>query len=232
MDQKNLPSKQDVIDQTIRNILVSNYERTNNRELFNRSIALPYHFTLTEKGSLLAQEAEKMIEKTKYYEKVTNDFGYKNEKLSKGLHIYTEEELLKINEKNKTFDLYDEIEDVENWTGRYPQDMKLKATTLARASYCCIINQDHITFESPSMPNFVIAHHLVPLGIQKNFPSVKLDCIQNLVALCPNCHAKIHYGTRKEKKVIFDSIVERKQKELLDIGFTKEILKIVFDTYY
>ena len=50
MDQKNLASPQDVIDQTIRNILVSNYERRNNQELFIRTDTTPYRYRLTEKG--------------------------------------------------------------------------------------------------------------------------------------------------------------------------------------
>jgi len=234
MDQKNLASPQDVIDQTIRNILVSNYERRNNRELFIRTESTPYRYRLTEKGFELAQEAEAKIEMTKIEEEMIEDQATTESRLelAKGLHIYTDEELALINEKNKSFDLYDEIGDVEHWKGRYPQDMKLKTTCLAKAHFLCEVDSNHLTFPTPYMPNFVVGHHLVPLGIQKNFPSVKLDCIQNLVSLCPNCHAKIHYGTREEKKQVFDFIVKKRENDLLQIGFTKEILKIIFDTYY
>ena len=46
MLQQNLTAPQCVVDQTIRNVLVSNYERQANRELFERSPVRPYIYTI------------------------------------------------------------------------------------------------------------------------------------------------------------------------------------------
>ena len=52
------------------------------------------------------------------------------------------------------------------------------------------------------------------------------------MALCPNCHSKIHFGTREEKKEVFDKIVQSRKEDLEKIGFTVPILKVIFDIYY
>ena len=64
MEQKNLNSSQDVIDQTFRNILVSNYEKQKNKILFHRSTTKPYVYTVTEKGKELASILEVELSET------------------------------------------------------------------------------------------------------------------------------------------------------------------------
>jgi len=47
-------------------------------------------------------------------------------------------------------------------------------------------------------------HHLIPLTVKnslffKQKYNINLDCTQNLVSLCPNCHQSIHYGNNKAR---------------------------------
>ena len=52
------------------------------------------------------------------------------------------------------------------------------------------------------------AHHLIPVCFQKDIwdkYKVNIDCVENLVSLCPTCHKAIHYGTKEvQRKMITD----------------------------
>ena len=62
------------------------------------------------------------------------------------------------------------------------------------------IGENHATFESIHGTQYLEAHHLIPMKAQKDFLSenINLDRLENIVALCPNCHKAVHYGTRSE----------------------------------
>lgn len=240
MDQQNLSSQQDIIDQTIRNILVSNYFKRKNNILFERSLSKPYTYTLKEKGVEFAQEIEEKIQylniRDNLVESEEESINTFNNSL-KGIKVYTPEELKEMHEENKHFDMLDYYSDfLSTQQGkrslRFPTDDKIKTTRLDMVNYKCEVNSDHITFETTSLPNYLEGHHMIPMAAQKNFPSIKLDCIENMVALCPVCHAQITYGTKEEKKKIFDAIVAKRKKDFESIGFTEPILKVIFDTYY
>lgn len=227
MDQKNLSSEQNIIDQTIRNILVSNYFKVKNNILFNRSNTKPFKYTVTNEGLKLASLVDDILFETK-----NNIDEVENIEISKKIECYTDEELKKIFEENKKFNLYDKYDALTLSKGRIPTDSKIKTTRFCQTNFACEINHNHKTFKSLLYPNFVLGHHLVPMAIQKNFASINLDCINNMVSLCPNCHYQIHYGTREAKKEIFDKIISLRKDDLLEIGFTEQILKVIFDTYY
>lgn len=234
MDQKNLSSKQDIIDQTIRNVMVSNYYKKKNNILFNRTETKPFQYTLTEEGHKLAVEVDEILATAKEKELINEeqDAFIDNLEISKGIGIYSEEELKEIFEKNKSYNLYD-LYDAEKYKkGRIPTDPKIKNTRFYQTKYCCEIDCNHKTFPTSISPNFLEGHHLVPMSLQRNFATINLDCIANMVALCPNCHSQAQYGTREAKKEIFDKIVEKREEDLRSIGFTKEILKAIFEAYY
>ena len=234
MDQKNLSSKQDIIDQTIRNILVSNYDRKNNKVLFDRTETTPYKYTLTDKGYHLAEEVDILLQthKNKELQREHELDSIEKIEINKGIGYYTEEELEKIFEENKDFDFYTAYDESYHEKGRIPTDSKLKTTRFYQVRCCCEIDKNHKTFKTSLFPNFLEGHHLVPISAQRNFPSINLDCIQNMVALCPNCHSQIHFGTREEKKKVFEKIMQSRKEDLEKIGFTEPILKVIFDIYY
>ena len=239
MDQQNLSSQQDIIDQTIRNILVSNYFKRKNNILFERSLSKPYTYTLKEKGVEFAQEIEEKIQflniRDNLIESEEESKNTFNNSL-KGIKVYSPEELQKMHEENRHFNMLEYYADFLSTQGRrstrFPTDDKIKTTRLDMVEYKCEVNPEHVTFETTSLPNYLEGHHMIPMSAQKNFPSIKLDCIENMVALCPICHAQITYGTKDAKKEIFDTIVEKRIEDFESIGFTEPILKVIFDTYY
>ncbi len=73
---------------------------------------------------------------------------------------------------------------------RYPRDAKLILQAKQRDNYKCSINHQHTTFISKEK-NYVEGHHIVPMFQQKNY-GFKLDDVNNITSLCPNCHREIH----------------------------------------
>ncbi len=88
---------------------------------------------------------------------------------------------------------------------RYSTDPRLAKTAIKKAGYVCELSGKvegkHTTFNSARGTKYLEAHHLVPMKAQKDYISsgVNLDRMENIVALCPNCHKAVHYGTRDEK---------------------------------
>ncbi len=93
-------------------------------------------------------------------------------------------------------------------------NVNVKEEAKAKANYECEINNDHITFISKANnQKYVEAHHLIPFSKRNEF-DVSIDVVDNLVALCPNCHRKIHLATDNEKKRLLDLLLEKREKKL------------------
>ena len=234
MDQMNLSSKQDIIDQSIRNVMVSNYPRKNNTKLFYRSEDKPYRYTLKEEGYKLASEVDEILEKHKILDSIIDEETDSVDSVEtiKGINYYSNHELMMIHEENSSFDFFNAYDASVHKKGRVPTDPKIKYTRFKQTNFCCEVNSEHRTFPTNSYPNYLEGHHLIPVSAQRNFPSIKLDCIENMVSLCPICHSQIHYGTREARQEVFNKIIESRIKDFESIGFTKQILKVIFDTYY
>lgn len=53
------------------------------------------------------------------------------------------------------------------------------------------------------------AHHLIPVANQEevwNKYHKNIDCVENLVSLCPNCHKAFHYGTKEVKTKMIETL--------------------------
>lgn len=101
------------------------------------------------------------------------------------------------------------------------RDPKIAAKALRSANFVCELYPDLPTFTSRSSGNpFVEAHHLVPMKLQEDF-DVSLDVVDNICALSPFAHRKIHLAS-------FDDIVDdvrnliKKRPKLLDYADISE----------
>lgn len=106
----------------------------------------------------------------------------------------------------------------------WPRSEIIKAGALKKADYLCEFDNKHVTFiRKKSNLNYTEAHHIIPLAMQgeDKFKNVNLDCIENIVSLCSNCHNKLHYG--KDYKNILKKIYELRCGQLrkcgIDISF-------------
>jgi 5-methylcytosine-specific restriction protein A len=78
---------------------------------------------------------------------------------------------------------------------RTKRDPKLIIEVKQRDNFICTVNHTHKTFLSKSR-NYVEGHHIIPMYQQKNY-SFRLDDIDNIASLCPNCHREIHSADDK-----------------------------------
>ncbi|MCK9482314.1 MAG: HNH endonuclease, partial [Bacteroidia bacterium] len=73
-------------------------------------------------------------------------------------------------------------------------------------------------FTSKSSGNsFVEAHHLIPMSEQTNYEK-SLDVEANIVALCPNCHRKVHLATDEEAQEINNFLLNARHDRLVQVG--------------
>ena len=98
---------------------------------------------------------------------------------------------------------------------RVKRDASLIAKAKKRDDFRCVINPNHQTFYSKG-EKYVEGHHIIPLFQQKNY-NFKLDTIENIISLCPNCHREIHFSDNKEellKQIFFINNKFMKKNEI------------------
>lgn len=113
--------------------------------------------------------------------------------------------------------------------GGYQRDPAVAAEALRLANFKCEIDATHQTFTSKVKDKpYVEAHHLIPFGNQGNYP-FSLDVTANIVALCPNCHRRLHHGKIADKANEIESLLSKRKVRLeekeLKIG-KNELLKL------
>lgn len=113
---------------------------------------------------------------------------------------------------------------------KYKRDVEVGKLSVLNSNFKCEFNNEHKTFISrTTKQNYVEAHHLIPMQFQIEFwekYSKNIDCVQNIVSLCPICHRALHHGIFEVKKIILEKLFDKKKEELKEIGIqiTKEDL--------
>lgn len=77
-------------------------------------------------------------------------------------------------------------------------------------------------------------HHLIPCtssNAELFWSKFKrnIDCVENIICLCPTCHRRIHFGSKEERDTIIKSLYQKQISSLkavgLDIAF-EELLAL------
>ena len=114
---------------------------------------------------------------------------------------------------------YDETE----ISKKYKRNPLLGKIDIQNAYYCCERNPRHETFTSEKThKNFMEAHHLVPVKYQQKIwkkYGINVDCVENIVSLCPTCHRAFHNGTKEVKSQMIENIYEKLIPRYKSIGF-------------
>ncbi len=79
---------------------------------------------------------------------------------------------------------------------RVKRDFSLILKAKERDNFQCMIDNTHLTFYSKDKP-YIEGHHIIPMFQQKNY-DFKLDDMDNIISLCPNCHREIHFSDNKQ----------------------------------
>jgi 5-methylcytosine-specific restriction protein A len=77
--------------------------------------------------------------------------------------------------------------------------------------------------------NFLEIHHLIPREFANDFGTT-IEVLSNYVALCPNCHRKIHYAVDREREHMLRSLLNKRKEALAKDGLKIEI-KDLFEYY-
>lgn len=87
----------------------------------------------------------------------------------------------------------------------------ISAFALAKANYTCEIDTDHKTFISQrtNLP-YSESHHFIPMKFQNDF-NFPLDCVENIISLCPNCHRGFHHGIIDFKRLLIERIYDSRK---------------------
>lgn len=101
----------------------------------------------------------------------------------------------------------------------YVRNPRIAASSIINANFKCQVNPLHRTFIAQKTKNpFVEAHHFVPMKFQDSF-KFPLDCVENVISLCPTCHRGIHLGEVNHKKKLIQKIyLDRKAIEDFELG--------------
>lgn len=104
---------------------------------------------------------------------------------------------------------------------RYPRDPQVALKALKKAKFLCEAAPDketHETFVSATTGQpYVEAHHLVPLSRQGNY-SAGLDIVENITALCPNCHRRLHHGAPGQRIQSLLTLLKKRKSALSKQG--------------
>jgi len=113
--------------------------------------------------------------------------------------------------------------EIKRKTGRkFKINPLLGKIAISKANYLCEFAKEHETFRSKRTgKNFLEGHHLVPVSKQieiwEQF-SVNVDCVENIISLCPNCHRAIHYGDNETKNKMIEKLFEIRKEIYRKIG--------------
>jgi 5-methylcytosine-specific restriction protein A len=100
--------------------------------------------------------------------------------------------------------------------GGYTRNANVAAEALRLADFKCEVDSQHITFISNAKEKpYVEAHHLIPFGSQDCF-KFSLDVTANIVALCPNCHRRLHHGRKLDKAKEIATLFEKRKSRLVE----------------
>ena len=107
-----------------------------------------------------------------------------------------------------------------NGSDKWPRDKRVGKAAIKVANYKCELDASHTTFTSGSnLVQYMEPHHLIPISNQDKFAQ-RLDIVENIVSLCPNCHCQIHYAEKSDRENIIDALFILRSAALASRGIT------------
>lgn len=112
---------------------------------------------------------------------------------------------------------------------------KISKSALIRAEFKCAIDESHKTFITKNGVSYMEGHHLIPCTVSNSESFMKefernIDCVENIVCLCPNCHREVHYGEWNSRSSKIRQLYEQNNK-LLEVAGIKITLERLLSLY-
>ena len=113
---------------------------------------------------------------------------------------------------------------------KYKRNPLLGKIAIQNAYYCCEKDARHETFISEkTKKSFMEAHHLVPVMYQQEIwdkYEINVDCVENIISLCPTCHRAFHNGTKEVRAKMIENLYEKLLPRYKSIGFNISVEEI------
>jgi hypothetical protein len=88
----------------------------------------------------------------------------------------------------------------------YARDRNIAIQRMIHSGYTCEFDITHNLFVSRfSKKPYLEVHHLVPLGLQKDYKK-PLDTLHNVFCLCPTCHRAVHHAEEPFARKILSTL--------------------------
>lgn len=110
---------------------------------------------------------------------------------------------------------------------KFSRNQNLVRSILKKYKNLCFFDNNHTTFPTNSSTNYVECHHIIPLSLSDSF-TINLDCENNLIPLCPNCHKAIHLALKSYKEPLLDKIYNDSDLTKTFTTFTLDDLKEIY----
>ena len=80
-----------------------------------------------------------------------------------------------------------------------------------------------MTFQTPQNVQYMEGHHLIPCTATnaRDFwtrDTKSIDCCENIVCLCPNCHRAIHFGDESKVEELIKLLFTIQKEKLSSAG--------------
>lgn len=103
---------------------------------------------------------------------------------------------------------------------------------LKEANFKCLFDNSHETFLTNKGNPYMEGHHLIPCTVSnvEYFWSKygrNIDCVENIICLCPTCHRRIHFGSNDEKDTIIRLLYKKQISSLKAAGLDISINKLL-----
>lgn len=155
-----------------------------------------------------------------------NDYELEYIKLAKPTEKFIENKVIDIKYEGMFFDDEEGYESIKNPVTKKTRNPAITNNVLETYKYQCFFDKRHETFPGKNRQNYVEGHHIIPISYSDSF-SEELDCEENIIPLCPNCHKAMHHSINEYKLNLLLTIMEKK-KDLNKFNITIEDLKEIY----
>lgn len=105
------------------------------------------------------------------------------------------------------------------------KDGRISKSALVREGYTCQINPEHKTFQTTRGVPYMEGHHLIPCTVTNaeffmNQNGKNIDCLENIVCICPTCHRAAHFGDTPTKETLLRAMYAQQAEQLMQVGIT------------
>lgn len=103
---------------------------------------------------------------------------------------------------------------------------------LSIAGYTCEANPEHRSFINRNGLTYMEGHHLIPCTPTNatrywNQFGVNIDCIENIICLCPTCHRLLHYGNKEDKNTLLKELYSIRKDRFKEIGLNISLAELI-----